>query len=353
MNSMKKILALLLSLLMLLSLCACGSFYAKSPSNSSREDSYVPSSYSAPAGVYSDYSLSETSYALGDADYDYEETGGLSMNSAYTASETSTEDAPQENPDKIIYSADVTVETTDFDESLSALDALVKQYGGWVESSSVNGSNYYDTARGNQKTRSASYTLRIPSARFNELLGSFSTLGNVPYSHVYTENVTARYFDTQARLTAYNAQETRLLEMLELAQTVDDVITIEDKLTDLRYQIEALQSSLNNWDRHVSYSTVSLQVNEVREYTPEPQVKITFGDKLLEALEDGFYGAGEFLLMLVTVLPVLLILAVLVLILVLIIRAIVRKHRARKGDKPAKKEKAPKADKPADTPETP
>ena len=90
-----------------------------------------------------------------------------------------------------------------------------------------------------------------------------------PIPHTYTENVTSQYYDTQARLTAYQTQEARLLEMMEKAETVEDIITIEEKLTDLRYRIESLQSTLKNWDRQVSYSTISLDVEEVQEYTPE------------------------------------------------------------------------------------
>ena len=344
MNSGKKFLALLMALLMTFALCACGSSSYKS-SRRDTEPAYAPAAGNPYANSYADVSGQYAmEYALADAEEDYG-YNGLAMTTAAPKGEaTEPAEEPAENPDKIIYSADVTVETTDFEAGLSGVDALVKQYGGWVESSSINGSNYYDSARGNQKTRSASYTLRIPSARFQELLGSLSDLGNVPYSHVYTENVTARYYDTQARLTAYSAQETRLLEMLDLAETVEDVIAIEEKLTEVRYEIESLQSTLNNWDRHVSYSTVNLNLNEVREYTPEPQVKITFWDRLGEALADGFDGAGEFLLLLVSMLPVLLILAVIALILFWIIRRIVRTHRAKKGDKPAKKEKAPKSE---------
>ena len=66
------------------------------------------------------------------------------------------------------------------------LDALVKRYGGFVESSSLNGSNYYSQSRGYAPSRSADFVLRIPSARFSELMNSLSELGNVPYSHTYT-----------------------------------------------------------------------------------------------------------------------------------------------------------------------
>lgn len=87
----------------------------------------------------------------------------------------------------------------------------------------------------------------------------------------------------QSRLTAYKTQETRLLEMMEKAQTVEDTITIEEKLTELQYKIDSLQSSLNNWDRQVNYSTISLNVQEVGEYTEQQAVTISYGQRLLNA----------------------------------------------------------------------
>ena len=270
-----------------------------------------------------------------------------SANPAYGGGESGEDAIPSEKPDKIIYSSDVTVETTEFDATVGSIAGLVEGCGGWIESSSVSGSNYYQKARGTASTRDASYTLRIPSSRFSEVMERLSELGNVPYSHIYTENVTSQYYDAQARLKAYQTQEERLLEMMELAESVEDVIIIEDRLTELRYQIESIQSSLNNWDRRVSYSTIHLTVEEVREYTPVEKGNPSYGEELLQALKDGLENAGEFvknlLVLLVEALPVLLILALLVWLLVWIVRKILRTAKARRAKRGGKKdEKAAK-----------
>ena len=256
---MKKTVTLIVCVLMLLSLCACG---AQSAKNASRDEAYVSSPAEAP--------MPEPEMA---ADVAY---GGFAVNEMKGDSPEAK--TPDVDPEKIIYSADATVETTEFEQTLEKLQALVQQYGGFIESSSINGSNYYSQSRGYSNSRSAYYTIRIPSARFTELMGSLSTLGNVPYTHSYTENITSRYYDVQARLTAYQTQEQRLLEMMEKAETVSDIIVIEDRLTELRYQIENLQSSLNNWDRQVNYSTVNINVSEVTVFTPE--AKLTYGQRL-------------------------------------------------------------------------
>lgn len=314
---MKKLTAVFLVILMLLSLCACGkSATAVSSDVYNSAVSYYSGTYEAAAGEY----------------------GGFAAAQSATANRTETgSDVPETDPQKIIYSADATIETTAFDDTCAAAVKLAEGYGGWIESSSVNGSNYYSSSRGVSSNRSASYQFRVPSEKFSLLMGELSTLGNVPYSHTYTENVTAQYYDIEARLTAYQAQETRLLEMIEKAQTVSDIVTIEDRLTELRYQIESLQSSLKNWDRQVSYSLVSLSIEEVGEYTPEAAE--SFGSELWQALVGGLKDALSFLkgllVFLVGALPTLLLLGLLIFVAVIIARKLLKSRKARRDKKTA------------------
>ena len=329
MKRMKRFSALLLALMMLMSLCACGS------ENSKGQGSYSEAAYSS----YDDYGYKAAAEEAPIPRPAYDGDYGLSVNAAAPAAgakdENTETDTPAENADKIIYSSEVTVETTTFDETVGKIAGLVSSYGGWIESSSVSGSNYLQKARGNAPTRDASYTLRIPSNRFQALMENLSDLGNIPYSHIYTENVTSQYYDSQARLKAYQTQEERLLEMMELAESVEDVIIIEDRLTELRYQIESIQSRLNNWDRRVSYSTVSLTICEVREYTPEVRVDPSYGEELAQALKEGLENAGEFLknllVFLVEVLPVLVILIPLAWLVIWLIRKAWSSGKARRA----------------------
>ena len=336
---MKKITALFLSLLMLLSLCACGSV--------NRQARSAPAAYES--SFYAESPVAQEAAAS------YDMAGLSSANTAAARGgaekEVPAESAPEERADKILYSADVTVETTDFDAALGQVAELVERFGGWIESSSINGSNYYDLSRGHSSARSAGYTLRIPGDRFQELMGSLTELGNVPYTHLYTENVTAQYYDTEARMTAYQAQETRLLEMMEVAESVEDIILLEDRLTELRWRIESLQSTLKNWDRRVSYSSVYLELREVQEYTPEAVTKISYGQRLWRSLKDGLRGVAEFfeelLLWFVGALPALVILAVLVLLLWKPVRRLFTRSREKRAEKKAARmeKKAPKPDK--------
>lgn len=313
---MKKTLSLLLAVLLGFALCACGS---------------ADTASSAPSAAY-DMVSTEAAYPAEAPEEDY---GGFAV-AGGTQLETGSGAAPEGSPEKLIYSASATVETTEFDRTIEKLSALVEQYGGFVESSSINGSNYYTQSRGYSSERYASYVIRVPSGKFSALMGSLSTLGNVPYSHTYTENITAQYYDTDARLTAYQTQEARLLEMMEAAETVEDLIAIEEKLTELRYQIESLQSTLKNWDRQAAYSTLDLEVQEVIEYTPES--RMSYGQELALALTNGLRRTGEFfkdlLLAIVGALPALVILAVVLAILIPVWKKHRKARRAKKNPPP-------------------
>jgi hypothetical protein len=126
---------------------------------------------------------------------------------------------------------------------------------------------------------------------------------------------------------------------------VEDVIIIEDRLTELRYRIESLQSTLNNWDRRVSYSTVSLTVKEVREYTPEIKEEPSYWQELKDALKQGFRNAGQIikdlLVFLIEILPVLIILIPVVWLLIWLVKKVFRldgsRARARREARAAKK----------------
>ena len=315
---MKKFLSLALALLTVFSLCACGSSSDKAVT----EEACTSEAY---------LECPEMENGLGFAEMDAPEGPAAEPDDAGP-------DTPEVDPEKIIYSADITLESTDFDGCREKLMALVSEYGGYIESSSLSDADYYSKMHGGRYMRSASYVLRIPGTEFTQMSSDLSQLGNVPYSRTYTENVSAQYYDTEARLRAYTAQEERLLEMLEAAESVEDILAIEGQLTNVRYEIESLQSSLKNWDRRISYSTIYLELQEVSEYTDEPAPSLNFGQRLVRSLKNGFRGVGHFfqnlLIWLAGALPALVIIAVLIIVL----RPLFKKQRARHRAKKALKE---------------
>ena len=318
----------MIALIMVFSLCACGSY--KNASTAYTTSSSVPMAVS---NEYSSYS-GLSGYAAYDGEL-YEEMA-IPEPAEAAGSESATSGAPEVNPDKIIYSSDVTVETTDFDKTIEGISALIGDYKGYIESSSINNAPYSSISSGSTYSRNASYVMRVPSGSFYDLMSSLSSLGNIPSSRIYTDNVSSQYYDTQARLSNKQAQEQRLVELLEKAQNVTEIMEIESELADVRYEIESLQTILKSWDNQVAYSTVYLSVKEVYEYTPAQ--KITFGQQLGRALSNGFEALKDFVLWLVEALPVLIIVALIIFGLVKLFISIFRKSgkkrkaKGRKGE---------------------
>ena len=281
-NTTVSLLALLLAALLL---CGCGSAKQSAvtaPQMAKAEDAYY-------------YEVAEEAPAMA-APMPMPEAaaGGIANTSASTTTAAKAESKGQMQTEKIIYSAYAEVETTEYEKTVEAVSAMVERFGGFIESSSISGANYYRSSRGLKSLRSASFSLRIPCEHFEELTGSLSELGNVPYCNTSSENVTAAYYDVEARKTAYETQEKRLLEMLEIAETVEDLLAIQQQLTNVQYEIDSLQSRLTNYDRQVSYSTVNLTVSEVEEYTETPIVKLTYGEKLAQRFKSSCENVGEF-----------------------------------------------------------
>ena len=129
-----------------------------------------------------------------------------------------------------------------------------------------------------------------------------------------SEEVTEQYYDAQARLTSLQVQEERLLAILEKAETLDDVIQLENALTDVRYQIEELTGTLNRYDSLIEMSTVTVSISEVSATSPVSTTPKTLGERIAQQFERSLRSIGDsgedFLVFVIGNLPVLLLWAV-------------------------------------------
>ncbi len=280
---MKKIflpIAMLISL-MLFSACSSDAVTADYATTESAE---------APAAYQSDYGYGGSV----DESYDMEmeiavEESAASIQSGKSNADISSTSTAVELSEKIIYSADAHVETLDYDKTLDDIDTLAESYGGFIQSSSIGGLGIEGHG-----TRDASFTIRIPSSNFDMVTAGLSSLGSVLYCNTTAQNVTSEYFDIQSRLESYLIQEERLLTMLENATILEDMLTIEGYLSDVRYNIEYYQTMMNGLDTDVNYSTISIYISEVIEYTPEKPVTRTFMDRMGDAFSRSIDGIVDF-----------------------------------------------------------
>lgn len=228
---------------------------------------------------------------------------------------------------KLIYRVRMETETLEFDKLLNFLDTQTTFYGGYVESSDVGGVSYsYE-----ERNRYATIIIRVPSKYLDQFITEIGELANITSNNRSTEDVTLSYIETESRLASLEIQRDKLLEWMEKAETVEDLISLESRLSEVRYELEYYGSILRNYDNLVEYSTITVNVQEVQRITPPVEEGI--GSRMWSGLKENLLnikdGSIDFSVWFVSSLPYLLIWAVVITAIVLIIRALYRKEKRR------------------------
>ena len=188
---------------------------------------------------------------------------------------------------KLIRTFDVNIQTKEFDEVLSGIQSKVQELGGYIEHSSLDGGSAYYS----NYNRYSSLTVRIPSDQLDQFIENVKESANVTYISESTEDITLQYVDVERRKIALETERDRLLELLEQASSVEDLITINSRLSEVRYQLESYASTLRTLDNQVDYSTVHINIDEVdRETKVEPK---TFWEEVKDDFGDSVYGIGR------------------------------------------------------------
>ncbi len=194
---------------------------------------------------------------------------------------------------KIIRNATINGETKDFDSAVEQIKAELGSIGGYIENSEISGGESLSNGRKTQKR--ANFVLRIPADKLDSFLTTADGLLNITSSTETTTDVTLEYYDIQSRMDTLKSKKAALEAMLEQAQTLEDIRLIQDDLYAVIADIEAYQSQLNIYDSKVSYSTVTLYITEVIEYTEASTEEPTFGERIKEAFTESWQSFGEFM----------------------------------------------------------
>ena len=297
----RKIFSALLAFLLLLSLSACGSS-AKAPAENMYYDAEMdmaPASTAAP---------------------------GLTTESKENGSAAS---LPTDR--KLIRTISMEAETEDLTVLSDTLTVRISALGGYVESKNLrNGSAYSGYYR-----RTLNMTVRIPADKADEFVAQVSENANIVSSTESIDDVTLQYVDTESHVKALETEQERLLALLAKADNLKDILTLEERLTKVRYELERYASQLRTLDNQVTYATIHLSVTEVKEYTPvieeEPTVWQRISKGFGRSLKDIGEGFTDFFVWFTVNSPYLLIWGVIITVIVLILRrkGIIRPRRRR------------------------
>lgn len=226
---------------------------------------------------------------------------------------TSTLTAALQNA-KVILTGNMDLQSQNFDETDAFLRQLTADLGGYLEATSVSGDVGY---------RYADYTVRVPQKNYDTFFAQVGTQCHVLSSSSQTQNITEEYVDLEARLSALQTKHDRLIALLEKADSMETIVTLESALADTEYEIERLTGSLRKYDNLVDFSTVYLSLSEVRTLDP-----VTEGNSFTNELGQAFRNGGRglvsclrgLILFLAAIWPLILLLIVAVVIAVIILR---------------------------------
>ena len=306
----KKVLACVLSGILAVSIFGCGS-----------KSMMATESAVADSAAYDDMAY--------DSGYDTTESASAEeAGSGAVTSENGIEEV-QETDRKLIRNVNLSLQTKEFDTVLDNMSQKVKDLGGYIQDSSVWGSSSDYSS-----SRSASYTLRIPSDKLDEFIDVVETLGNVTYKNESVDDVTLRYVDVDSHKKALETEQERLLALLEKAENVEDIITIENRLSDVRYELENYESQIRLLDNQIDYSTVYVDISEVSRVTDTG--KQGFFEEVASRFSDSVYvvlmGLRGFAIGILGSLPILVVWGVILAVVVILLRKFVFK-KSKKNKK--------------------
>ncbi|MGE0599733.1 MAG: DUF4349 domain-containing protein [Dehalococcoidia bacterium] len=188
---------------------------------------------------------------------------------------------------KIIFTADLTFNSQDVGRSFTDAGALARANGGYVEKSQ------YSNDPGDNSKRSASLTIRVPVQNYESLVASLRTMTGVMVDTEGSNSseVNEQYTDLQSRLRNLERTEQQYLALLTDAKTIPDILTVQDRLSGVRSQIEQIQGRLKVLDDLTDFATINLTLNPLAAPASKSDGNWSLGDVFVTSLAVSFEAA--------------------------------------------------------------
>jgi len=271
--------------------------------------------------AYNDFPAMETgnSVAVKEANFaneatadaaDFKNTGG--------GSDVSSVKPASPSKQKLIITMDIAAETNDINSLSDHIEKKVSELGGYIDRMQYD---EHDTQK------NMYFSARIPEGKLSDFMADFSGKARITSKTKNTTDISLDYSDTETRLMSLKKERNTLLKLMDKAELIEDVLQIEQELTNVRTEIETVESRLKVYDNKVEYSTVNISLRENTDVSaPEAP---SYLNRVKEGFVHNFKATGtfiaDFLLLLITHIPQLILLAV-----VIIVFIVIRKKRKLK-----------------------
>jgi hypothetical protein len=182
-------------------------------------------------------------------------------------------------PRKLVRNASLEIQVQNVESFLKTFEKDITRFGAY--SVSMNMNRHMDEIN-------ESIELKVPPKNLDSLI-SFLKCKSVFIRNfsTSTDDVTASYYDSQARLKTKKELEARYFEILKSAKKVSEILEVEEKLSEVRSEIESFEGKLKLYDHQVAYSSLSLQLYEL--IPSQQQPTIGFGSRLVSGFETGWH----------------------------------------------------------------
>lgn len=205
---------------------------------------------------------------------------------------------------KIIKNGSMTLVVDNLEQTRNEVLGLIEKYGGY--SSNEQYSNW-------EHSSSYNFTVRIPCDSFDIFIADIEAgKGKIESKSVYINDVTTEFIDLESRLSTKHSYLERYKQLLKSAKTIQEIVSIEDKIRMLEEDIDSSVGRLKYLTNQVEYSTLHLQLrHDDKNFDPQhPEHNQSITQRLWQSLVSGFRGLVDFAFLLIKLWPIWIVIAV-------------------------------------------
>jgi len=176
---------------------------------------------------------------------------------------------------KIVRNASISLGVEDVAGAVQQVETIAGSAGGFVSESSVFVESPPEPLEGDtappRRTQSATVSIRVPTSAYASVMNQLRGLaGEVQSESSTTSDVSEEFADLEARLRNLEATEARYLELLEKAETIPDILTLQDRINSVRLEIERIQGRINLLNDLTDLATIVVQLRPLALVVEEP-----------------------------------------------------------------------------------